>query len=224
MAKRKIFDELMEGVAAMKSYRKGKVTLRRWSTSSRSCEKGPVTPCGKGPLNTRRNLSAIVRSYTIYNRPRSLEELKHFQRMQSLAHAIESAAWAKGPCGKRFDHQRRLTRKALNRSRALLLGVAPKIARCESFDELHTLVLDTVGAVDGIGELYVYDTSLRIGAYLNTLPLRVYLHAGTRQGAKALGIASKGFSVSVEELPLVLRELDPHEIEDLLCIYKEEIR
>jgi hypothetical protein len=223
MAKLKIFDELMEGVAAMKSHLEGKVTLRGRNTTSHSCEKAPATTCGKAPLNTGRNLSALIRSYTIYNRPRSLDDLKHFQRMPSLANAIESAALAKGPCGKRCDHQRRLTRTALSCSNALLLGVARKIARCRSFDALHTLVLDTVGAIDGIGELYIYDTSLRIGAHLNVFPQRVYLHAGTRQGAKALGIAGPRISVSVDELPVELRKLEPHEIEDLLCIYKAEL-
>lgn len=33
MAKRKIFDELMEGVAAMKSHRKGTVKLRTFSVT-----------------------------------------------------------------------------------------------------------------------------------------------------------------------------------------------
>jgi putative transcriptional regulator len=30
MAKRKVFDELMEGIAAMKNYREGKITLRTY--------------------------------------------------------------------------------------------------------------------------------------------------------------------------------------------------
>jgi hypothetical protein len=214
----------MEGVAAMKSHREGKVTLRGWNITSRSRERAPVSACGKAPLNTRRNLSAIVRSYTVFNRPRARDELRYFETMPSLAHAIESAALAKGPCGKRLDHQRRLTCTALNRSNALLLGAARKIARCRSFDKLHTLVLDIVGAIDGIGELYVYDTSLRIGAYLNIFPKKVYLHAGTRQGARALGIAQRRASVSVDELPPELRKLETHEIEDVLCIYKAQLR
>jgi len=37
MAKRKIFDELMEGVAAMKSRREGKVRLRNYKVESESC-------------------------------------------------------------------------------------------------------------------------------------------------------------------------------------------
>src|SRR5437870_13292295 len=39
MAKRKIFDELMEGVAAMKSYREGKATLRSYKVEPEALPK-----------------------------------------------------------------------------------------------------------------------------------------------------------------------------------------
>lgn len=51
--------------------------------------------------------------------------------------------------------------------------------------------------VPGIGELYICDTSLRISAKLDLFPKGVYLHADTRLGA--------------------------HEIEDALCIFKDEL-
>lgn len=77
--------------------------------------------------------------------------------------------------------------------------------------------------VPGIGELYVYDTSLRIGAKLNLLPERVYLHAGIRRGARALGLkADKALKVSV--LPTEFHSLRPHEIEDVLCIFKKKFK
>ena len=40
--------------------------------------------------------------------------------------------------------------------------------------------------IKGIGELTIYDTALRIGFYLDIYPDKVYLHAGTREGAKRL--------------------------------------
>lgn len=60
------------------------------------------------------------------------------------------------------------------------------IARAESSEALHALVARQLREVAGIGELYVYDTAFRIGAYLRLPPTRVYLHAGTRDGARAL--------------------------------------
>jgi hypothetical protein len=77
--------------------------------------------------------------------------------------------------------------------------------------------------VPGIGELYIYDTSLRIGAKLNLYPKKVYLHAGTRRGARALGLKADT-SLNVPDLPSEFRCLLPYEIEDVLCIFKEGIQ
>ena len=40
--------------------------------------------------------------------------------------------------------------------------------------------------VKGFGELSIYDTAVRIGAHLRIEPDKVYLHAGAREGIKAL--------------------------------------
>ena len=78
--------------------------------------------------------------------------------------------------------------------------------------------------VGGLGELYVYDTALRIGAKLNLLPNKVYLHAGTRSGAEALGFDGKATVLNVSDLPRELQKLEPHEIEDVLCIFKADLK
>jgi hypothetical protein len=70
--------------------------------------------------------------------------------------------------------------------------------------------------------LAVYDTATRVGAFLRLQPKRVYLHAGTRQGARALGFRKRE-SLSARELPKALRRLSPDEIEDCLCIYKSQV-
>ena len=92
-----------------------------------------------------------------------------------------------------------------------------------SFEELHALLEETIGDVQGIGELMVYDTALRIGDRLGVTPRFVYLHAGTRAGALALGQDASRKRLSPEELPATFRRLTPREIEDCLCIYKEAI-
>jgi hypothetical protein len=46
----------------------------------------------------------------------------------------------------------------------------------------------------------------------------VYLHAGTREGARALNLSGK--TIDVREL----RKLSAEEIEDCLCIYKDALR
>jgi hypothetical protein len=93
-----------------------------------------------------------------------------------------------------------------------------------SFAELIARVDTTVRPVRGIGELYVYDTALRLGAHLRLLPDDVYLHAGTRRGAKALGLDHRSDSIPPSQLPAALHRLRPHEVEDVLCIYKDWLR
>jgi hypothetical protein len=51
----------------------------------------------------------------------------------------------------------------------------------------------------------------------------VYLHAGTRIGARHLGLGRGRVWLRPEELPLAFQVLRPYEIEDCLCIYEGDI-
>ena len=91
-----------------------------------------------------------------------------------------------------------------------------------TFGELYDLVRATIESVHGIGELMVYDTATRLGAHLDLMPDRVYLHAGTRAGAEVLGFSGRD-TIRSKELPAPLQQLEPYELEDCLCIYKEHL-
>ncbi|MBI4443589.1 MAG: hypothetical protein HY649_09485 [Acidobacteria bacterium] len=99
-----------------------------------------------------------------------------------------------------------------------------QIAQVQTFEELFTLVERIIEPIPGVGELYVYDTSLRIGAKLNLFPEQVYLHAGTRVGARSLGFHGNLRVIDVTKLPAELQRLEPHEIEDVLCIFKDRLK
>ncbi len=169
------------------------------------------------------NIKTIVRSYTSSIRPRARAELDWFRRQPDLASAIERAALAINSAGKRYSHQRRLKKAVLEQARDALLTNVASISQCRTFDELFELLEAIVRPINGIGELYVYDTCLRIGAKLGLLPTEVYLHAGTRAGAKALGLDGTAQSLKVSALPPDLQQLEPYEIEDLLCIFKGDL-
>jgi hypothetical protein len=51
---------------------------------------------------------------------------------------------------------------------------------------------------------------------------RVYLHAGAARGAKALGIEGRD-SITPSELPAAFRRLRAYEMEDCLCIFKDDL-
>ncbi|ELB2831610.1 hypothetical protein QNE33_004749 [Vibrio alginolyticus] len=115
----------------------------------------------------------------------------------------------------------------LNDMSTKLLKNVTVISQTESFDDIYEIVKKE--KISGFGTLAIYDTSVRIGSYLNISPNHVYLHAGAQQGMsnledKALVAsgASEKAKVPVAELPEALKKLHPIQIENFLCLYKSE--
>jgi hypothetical protein len=165
-------------------------------------------------------LEAIIRGYKRRYRPGVQNLRRFYSALPSLDSAIKNAGWAKTAHGKRHPHQTRLSGQALGAATAKLRSIRDGLQRCRNFDELLKLVRKTIGSIHGVGELMVYDTADRLGAHLGLEPERVYLHSGTRVGAKALGFSGSD-SITPAELPEPLRALEPYELEDCLCIYKQ---
>jgi hypothetical protein len=136
---------------------------------------------------------------------------------------VSQAALARLPGGGKHDHQRRIHPSALEESKRRLLTNVPRLRSCETFDELHDLINGIIRPIPKIGELAVYDTALRIGARFGLEPEKVYVHAGTRDGAWALGFVRRRRTIEMEELPPI-RKLTAREAEDLDCIYKSKLR
>lgn len=167
---------------------------------------------------------AIVAHYRSVYRDESARELRFFRTQISFDEVIACAALAKRRDGKRHNHQRRIPRVALNESLERLMLVRPELKSAKTFAEIHSVVERTILSIYKIGELTVYDTALRIAAWRQLHPKVVYLHAGTREGARALGLNVRRPFIPVAELPAALRKLSAHEIEDVLCIYKDLFR
>lgn len=178
-------------------------------------------PCRRGFRGHRRfnSITAIVQDYIRRHRPNAIRELQYFRNIPSLKEAIEQAGLARTPNGKRSSHQRRIPASVLQQATRRLRRA--NLGHVGSFAQLIARVTTATRSVHGIGELYVYDTALRLGVHLGLRPRRVYLHAGTRRGAQALGLDSRSESLSLNQLPEALRRLRPYEIEDVLCIYKD---
>lgn len=164
----------------------------------------------------------MVRTYITQIRPRTEAELEWFRSQPSVRAAIERAALAVNSRGQRYSHQRRLRRETLEQVCEIHCEFEPPIRRVKNFDELFDMVDLALQHVTGVGELYVYDTSLRLGARLGLEPTKVYLHSGTRVGARALGFDGRARALAISELPAAFYELRPHEIEDVLCIFKDK--
>ncbi len=178
---------------------------------------------GVPPRRRSAGFRTILRTYTSYIRPRADAELACFRKEPTVVSAVERAALATNCEGKRYAHQRRIKRAALEAARRGMLNNLGQIRRARDFEQLFSILQALLEPIYGIGELYIYDTALRIGAKLGFLPARVYLHAGTRVGARALGLNTRLKAIDLRSLPVELRILKPHEIEDVLCIFKSEL-
>ena len=170
------------------------------------------------------NLSPLVSDYLQNHLGNTEEEWAWFKTQPNLHKAIKVSILAVDQRGKRLPHQRRIPEEALRRACAALLFKATEINNCRNFSELHEIVHATIKPIHGIGELVIYDTALRIGAFLGIEPTEVFIHAGTRSGAKALGFKAPMKALDMRTLPIELQSLEPHQVEDFLCIYKDKIK
>ncbi len=190
-------------------------------------------------------LAKLVEDYRTQPECKRCHDREWYRQSGNISEAIRRAAhacvprWEHAP-GKKHDptcrrtnregrhpHQRHLTDKSIQNFHGQLskiIGVQPDPV---DFGALH-LIVNNPRAV-GIGELAVYDASLRIGFFLGVLPQLVYLHKGTMKGAKRLfkrlgneklATACKHPTIDPQALPEPVRKLEVWEIEDFLCIYK----
>jgi hypothetical protein len=106
----------------------------------------------------------------------------------------------------------------------VLIRLQTRIETTRNFDDdLYPLIAGELTLVPGIGALGYYDIAHRIGAWLRPKlePLQVYLHQGTRQGAKVvLGQRANSDRVPMSDFPEDLRQLTAAQLEDALCIYR----
>lgn len=201
--------------------------MRQRSCSGATPRRRPTSSCGAPGDSEPMGLAGIIRHYLQHFQPLHDHELMWFRNQGSLEDVLRLAGQAQDDRGRRYSHQRRIKSDAIREATKRLTDAHDDLQGCSSFHELWSAVGLFLKPIQGIGELYIYDTALRIGAHLCLKPENVYLHAGTRTGARQLGLLS-GRDDSKEwlqsnELPAPLRSLSPSDVENLLCIYKSRL-
>ncbi len=184
--------------------------------------KGPLGPESASSMSPRA-LPVIIRSYVASDKLRLDKLLRFYSERPTIDEAIRTAAMGLDEQQKRHPHQRRLKRAALLASQAALLAAASSLESVKSFDSLFEWVESATASIRGLGDLYTYDIALRIGARLKLEPNAVYLHAGAREGAMRLGVHTRERKLPSASFPSELARLSPRDIENLLCIYKDEL-
>lgn len=187
--------------------------------------------CGR-PINCGSNASTgelesfdqVVHKYKSTRRGQLAKELRFYKKGPTLRDAIKRAALCLTHDGERHKHQRRIPEAALNKACSNLLNLEKEINGCKNFSDLFDLVEKEINPIRGIGPLTVYDVATRIGSKIGLKPDVIYLHAGTAIGARALLPKTGKATIGLKDLPKAFHRLKPHEVEDCLCIYKEEIQ
>jgi hypothetical protein len=166
-------------------------------------------------------LDQIVDDYIENFRSPARRDLGEFRKLPDLRQAIRHASLCNRlPCERRHPHQYRIPTSVLRTAERTLRRAQHLLSGATSFELLYGEIESKIGDLHGIGALTIYDIALRIGAYLRKKPNLVYLHRGTRVGARRLGFAGK--ALDPRSLPSAFSRLTPDEIEDCLCIYKDE--
>jgi hypothetical protein len=169
---------------------------------------------------SNQSLATLVAIYRRKDVPRIAAYLEYFQKLESLDDAIRFACHGKE--GILHSHQHLVGKEKVEQARKQLKRCADDIDACKSFDTLLGVVEDCTSSIARFGVLAVYDTALRLGAFLGKWPKVVYLHAGTKKGCKALGVPTKGGKVEIEKLPQAIQVLEAYQAEDFLCIFKDQ--
>ena len=168
-------------------------------------------------------LLAIVADYRGDQGARAVEEEAWRAKGKSFAFARDQIARAQlGE--RRHPHQRRLGTQTLIDCVAALERVSIDLEKAPDFHSIVSLVEKAFSPVWGAGELMTYDTADRLALRRGFAPNLVYLHAGTRTGARRLCgpfRRHEAWSIFLHQLPHALQDLSTREAEDVLCIYKD---
>lgn len=153
---------------------------------------------------------------------------KHLQKVKSafenfnLKEAIEKAAKSIDPTNnnKMFSHQRRVGFKVANSGYELLKQREDDLRRCRSFEKIVAITDEVSKQIYRLGQLWSYDTALRIGFQKKVYPKNVYLQAGAIKGYKKIFNRNpRDRFKEKNKFPKELQILEPYEIENFLCVW-----
>lgn len=136
---------------------------------------------------------------------------------------LDEAVHARDKWGKRLSHQRRLLKHVIPTAYALFKAKSGRLQLVCDFDDLFGLIDGTPGKVLHSGDLYAYDTALRIGAYLRLYPTPVYLQTGAMTGARKISRTDRARTILLALFPVDYHCLAPFEMENLLCCNKRDL-
>ncbi len=173
------------------------------------------------------NLIRAIEEYNKNGRVALNKTKKYYRSIIEIDVVIFKAAHGQIPIDnngntKMDSHQYRVGRKKCKKGYEKLMQNLTRIEVAKNFEEVFIITEEVRKSVDGLGDLWSYDTALRICFYFNFKPNDVYVQCGVKEGLKKLGYKRVGRRILKNDLPIELQELEPYEIENFLCIYGKD--
>lgn len=121
------------------------------------------------------------------------------------------------------SHQRRIGYKNCEEGLLKLLPKEFEFDNATKYRDLMRITDSIAQNTNRLGALWSYDTSLRIGFYLNIYPEAVYIQSGVRDGVRKMHANLKRIprTMSASQFPR-LKELEPYEMENFLCVWGKD--
>ncbi|QDT55934.1 hypothetical protein Pan44_39820 [Caulifigura coniformis] len=189
------------------------MSARRKPSKNKICPSSTKTPA--------KSYAEVVARYLAEGKSIGDADLGWYARQPDYATLLDQAVMSRTQDDKRHPHQRRIPERVLRAAHRKLSNA--DLTSCESFDDLHDQIETATKSIDGIGVLAVFDFACRIGAWMKKMPTKVYLHAGTRAGARAMGLGRGRKTIEVKELPKEFHRLSGRHAEDCLCVYADDL-
>ncbi len=185
-----------------------------------SCKK--TTSSSKPPSSGEKTLLELVEEYLqdwgdCYSNEAQWWGDRTLDWKSAQKRAWESC-WANG---KMHSHQCQLGAEKLKEGLRIALADNVQSDRFETFEQLYEWVESVTNQVFRLGELVTYDVALRLGMWLNLEPAAVYLHGGSREGAKKFNVDVKEKTATLSTFPPEIQKLGATHAENFLCIYKD---
>ena len=176
----------------------------------------------------RKSFQSILDDYSINC---SNEAFKYYASLSDWATAVEEAGRfhfdASGRC---HDHQYRIYCPAKEQFLNDLRKNSKVIQNSAGFESLYDNI-ERFCKKSGIGELTVYDTAMRLGAFLEKhkggsfKPHEVFLHNGAMKGAMVLFgrrvLARPCSRMPLSEFAKLFPNKEAWDVEEILCVYKD---
>lgn len=153
-------------------------------------------------------------------------ELTRYKKDIQFSRALELAAKALIPAPDRVSgfsrepHQWRLKAANLKQGYLELKELRLDLLSAHTFERLLTATKRVAKSIDGLGEMWAFDTAFRLSIFFDCEPKDIYLHAGCRKGAASILGHAKGEFVSIRSFGK-LKKLGPAHLESFLCTLKD---